>query len=165
MPSAQETRVVGAHRHVRTKRNAQARTGGCAVHGREDGLLDPDNHVEDLVPPHGQFAKMRRDACLAVADIWDFFQIEARAERIPGPREQNRADGVIGFGMKQRIQRFLDTSQVQCVSVLRQIENNLRNAVFDDIDDAAVIGVFQCQFLLHLIVSGEAMGEQGIHPV
>ena len=107
---------------------------------------------------------MRR-CCLAVADIWDFFQIEARAERIPGPREQNRADGVIGFGMKQRIQRFLDTSQVQCVSVLRQIENNLRNAVFDDIDDAAVIGVFQCQFLLRLIVSGEAMGEQGIHPV
>ena len=62
--------------------------------------------------------------------------------------------------MKQRIQRFPDTSQVHA-----RIENNLRNAVLDDIDDAAVIGVFQCQFLLRSIVSGEAMGEQGLRPV
>ena len=124
------------HTAMSEQRDARAEQR-LRIHGREDGLLGR-TIMWNLVPPHGQFAKMRRDACLFVADIW-FFQIEATQNEFPAPVNKNRADGVIDFGGNSA-SSVLWTPLRSSAFRIAQIENNLRNAVFDDIDDAAVIG-------------------------
>ena len=78
---------------------------------------------------------MGTETGLAFAEVGNFLQVEAGAERFADAGEKHGADIVVGLGMEQCVQGFLNAFQVQCVPVLRQVEDDLRDAIFDDIDD------------------------------